>query len=100
MKQLRRSLQGLFSAARPHAKDVHRRARERAVALAGQCGAEIERLRDSGFNVWPPAGLAADPFDGDHFAQDWAEVLDIVTTYAAAVATPQTQRADRRDQPT
>lgn len=56
--------------------------RERARALAGQYGIEIEPM-SPGMNVWPPAGVAdvLDPFDGDHYAQDWADALARVEAY-------------------
>ena len=38
-------------------------------------------------NVWPPKGLAdcLDPFDGDHFAEDWTDALSMVKQYVAAL---------------
>ena len=33
--------------------------------------------------VWPPAGLEDDPLEGDHFANDWHEALNMLKAYAA-----------------
>ena len=43
-------------------------------------------------NVWPPKGFddARDPFDGDHFAVDWAAALSMVEEYAGLLAAPAT----------
>jgi hypothetical protein len=78
------ALSRTFAAPRARAPDPHRRAREQAKPLAAQHGIEIERV-DSGFNVWPPKAFAGvDPFDGDHYAQDWGDVLARVKAYADA----------------
>lgn len=81
MKTLQRRLRALFRA--PREPDIHRAARELAKRLAEAHGAEIERLRGGGFNVWPPCGLANDPYEGDHYAQDWQEVPEHVQAYVA-----------------
>ncbi len=75
----------ISSAFKPPAErkpDVHRKAREAAKALAKEHDIEIEPI-NSGFNVWQPSRAnAADPFEGDHYAEDWSEVLTRVRTYA------------------
>jgi hypothetical protein len=72
-----------FRAPAARKPDEHRKARETAKGLAEKHHIEIERL-DSGFNVWPPRGFSGiDPFDGDHYAQDWSEVLTRVKTYVS-----------------
>lgn len=86
MKTLSRELGALFRPAPPRRGDPHRKARERAKALAARLGVEVERLAGGGMNVWPPRGLAshADPFEGDHYAQDWPDALQRVEAYEAA----------------
>jgi hypothetical protein len=83
-----RTLSGMLGAAfkAPAVKkpDTHRRAREEAKRLAALCGCEIEKCSSGGWNVWPPKASVVDPFDGDHYAQDWAEVLVMVAQYAKA----------------
>ena len=78
---LQKQLNALFRAPKPRAPDVHRKARQEAKTLAKTHGIEIEKI-GSGFNVWPPKGSVNDPFDGDHYAQDWAQVLLMVKEYA------------------
>lgn len=66
--------------------NLHRRARVEAQALARQHGIEIERL-DSGMNVWPPKAFALpDPWDGDHFCEDWCQACRMVRAYAEGLA--------------
>lgn len=86
VRGLQRQLGALF---RPEAEkrgDPHRKARELAKPLAKRLGVEVERLAGSGFNVWPPRALqaGADPFEGDHYAADWSEVLKMVQAYEKA----------------
>jgi hypothetical protein len=83
MKTLQRNLTTLFKPAASRKPDPHRKARERAQAVAKDFGIEIECLRDGGFNVWPDkASQEPDPFDGDHYCSDWSEVWGNVATYA------------------
>lgn len=65
-----------------------RKAREQAQALAKLYAIEIERERGGSVIVWGPAGLddEHDPFEGDHYAQDWPDALDRVQQYVAALA--------------
>lgn len=93
-RALSKSLQRLFRPQVTRSPDTHRRAREQAKPLAQAIGCDVEPLRPHGMNVWPPRGLAEelDPFDGDHFASDWTEALDMLKQYerivqAASVAT-------------
>lgn len=82
LKVLERDLGKIFGGKQPPKKDAFRSARAKAKALASKHGIEVERL-DGGMNVWAPDGLGGpDPFEGDHFANDWAEALSMVTTYA------------------
>lgn len=66
-------------------KDIYRKPREKAKALAAEHGIEIEKLTDGGMNVWAPDSLPEnlDPFAGDHFANDWSEACSMVEAYAA-----------------
>lgn len=71
-----------FKAPVPRRADPFRKARKEARALAEKHGVQIERLRGGGFNVWPPKGFVGnDPHEGDHFANDWNEVLPMVRAY-------------------
>lgn len=82
MKQLQARLTDLFKPPRPRVPDPQRKAREEAKRLAKAAGIEIERI-GAGMNVWPPqAYKQPDPWEGDHYAQDWHEALDMVRTYA------------------
>ncbi|MFC5550169.1 hypothetical protein [Massilia aerilata] len=81
-KNLGAMLGKLLRAPAPRKQDTQRKAREQAKALAHTHGIEIERLRDGGFNVWPPKAFAGDdPHDGDHYAADWEEALAHVRAY-------------------
>lgn len=86
MRGLQTQLGALFGPEAPKRGDPHRKARELARPLAKLLGVEVEPLEGSGFNVWPPRALAAgaDPFEGDHYAADWSEVLKMVQAYAKA----------------
>lgn len=82
MNALGKVLTAAFRAPAARKPDTQRKAREEAKALAVEHGIEIERLRDGGFNVWPPKGFKGDdPHGGDHFANDWVEVLPMVRAY-------------------
>lgn len=83
MRGLQRQLGALFRPEAAKRGDPHRKARELARPLAKKLGVEVERLDGSGFNVWPPRALqaGADPFEGDHYAADWSEVLTMVLAY-------------------
>ena len=79
---LQRELRRMFTPAPARRADPHRKARELAKPLAKLHGIELEKI-EGGWNVWPPKTFSqADPWDGDHMAQDWSEVLLMVRTYA------------------
>ena len=83
-----------IEAAQPKRQDSQRKAREEANRLADLHGISIERLRD-GINVWPPMAISdtdRDPYDGDHFANDWSDALEMVQAYAKAISS----QPDRR----
>lgn len=83
MKNLSSSLSRLFKPATARPPDTHRKAREEAKKLAKAHNVEVEQIKGGGMNVWPPRGfLLQDPWDGDHYAQDWTEALYMVRTYA------------------
>jgi len=87
MKNLQRELARMFSEPKRRKPDPHRRDREIAKPLAAQHGIEIERCEDGGFNVWPPKALDTrpewiDPFDGNHFCNDWTEARMLIERYA------------------
>ena len=87
---LAKGLSALFAARKPkkaRESAATRKAREYAKPTAAEYEVEIERI-DGGFNVWPPASIAdtpRDPFEGDHFADDWQGVARMVRAYAAIV---------------
>ena len=83
MRALKKSLNNLFGAPKKRAPDNHRKAREVAKPLIQQLGIELEKLPGGGYNVWPPKAIAAqaDPFEGDHYADDWGGVLEMVRGY-------------------
>jgi hypothetical protein len=90
MSRLSRMIGSAFKAPATKKPDVYRKEREEAKRLASICGCEIERC-GSGWNVWPPKesatgsihpGTLTDPFDGDHYCQDWREVLEMVKHWA------------------
>lgn len=83
---LGRMLGRTFKPAATRRPDIYRKEREEAKRLAAICGCAIER-EGAGWNVWPPAALPieSDPFEGDHYCQDWSEVLDAVRLYDAHV---------------
>ncbi len=82
----------MFKVSAPKKPDTQRRQRERAKALAGEHGIEIEKFTEGGgMNVWPPKSLgdSGDPFDGDHYASDWVEALSMIEQYAMLLAPSQ-----------
>ena len=83
MKTLIRLLNVTFKPGR--APDPFRKPRAEAKRLAAEAGVDIESLRPeyAGSNVWPPKGLEPpnDPYAGDHYADDWNEVLVMVRRY-------------------
>lgn len=63
-------------------------ARVKARRLAKAHNIDIETYRTDGHTsiiVWGPKGvdLDVDPFEGDHYADDWADALERVQTYAS-----------------
>lgn len=83
LRTLERALGKLFKGPAPKQQDKQRKPREEAKRLAAEHGIEIEKLPGGGMNVWAPARIAADdPFEGDHYANDWQEALVTVQTYA------------------
>lgn len=67
--------------ASPHQR--HRAARHKARKLAATLHLELETFRgETGVNVWPTKNIDNDPFDGDHYAEDWADALGRVRSYA------------------
>mgnify|MGYP000007546961 FL=1 len=87
LKQLEQTLGRVFKSHSPKKSDTQRRQREEAKQLASEHGIELEKLREGGMNVWPPKALpdCLDPFDGDHFAEDWTDALSMVKQYVAAL---------------
>lgn len=69
--------------------DPERGARQKAKALAASHGIEIEVEPGRGGNVivWGLRDIpdAEDPYEGDHYANDWADALDRVQAYADIV---------------
>lgn len=88
--QLEKALRRVFEAPVPKKPDTQRRSREEAKKLAAEHGIEIEKLREGGMNVWPPNALAegSDPFEGDHYADDWGDALSMVKQYAECCTAP------------
>lgn len=83
MKLLKERLNSIFKPPSARKPDAFRKSRELAKKIARIHGIEIERLRDGGFNLWPPrAFVGTDPMDGDHYSIDWLEVLKSVEVYA------------------
>ena len=83
MNHLSQQLNRLFKPAAARKPDPYRTDRVEAKRMALERGLEIEKFKEGGFNVWPPKGMddAADPFHGDHYCGDWAEVYVMVRTY-------------------
>lgn len=87
MRVLNALLGNAFKAPKARQPDPYRKSRPEAKRLAAQLGVEIEALRP-GFNVWPPKAIAdtdKDEFKGDHYAENWDDVLERVKAYGAAV---------------
>lgn len=86
MRHLQKQLSKLFRAPAARPTDPYRHFREEAKRLATLHHIEVEKVTGQGFggiNVWPPKSwTGTDPFDGDHHAQNWGEVLHMVRTYA------------------
>lgn len=81
-----RMLAAAFKAPPERKSDPFRQSRERAKVLAALHGIELEKAKGGGgMNVWPPKTLADenDPFDADHYAEDWDDALDRVQRYAS-----------------
>lgn len=85
--QLGKLLGNGFKARHRRQADPYRASRPTAKKLAATHGIEIEPMKP-GFNVWPPKALVeeADPFPGDHYANDWDSVLERVNAYVAAIS--------------
>jgi len=85
MKTLSRNLSAMFKPPGPkRANQLHRAAREKAKLIASTLHVELERRKgESGLNVWPTKPLDADPFEGDHYAEDWQDALLRLNAYAA-----------------
>lgn len=82
MHALSRALRATFRPAPARAPDPQRKARELAKPLAAQHKIEIERDGHC-LIVYPPAGYkGVDPWDGNHYAEDWAEALVMIRHYA------------------
>ena len=83
MTSLNQRLGRLFTPPATRRPDLHRTDREESKRMAKERGIEIEKLRDGGWNVWPPKDLddKDDPFHGDHYCGGWAEVFVMVRTY-------------------
>lgn len=83
MRKLSQSLEAIFRAPRQRAVDPHRKARETAKPIIAKLGINLEKLKEGGFNVWPPKAITGevDPYEGDHYATDWSEVLEMVQDY-------------------
>lgn len=76
-------------------KDTEAPARRKAKALAARHDIEIEVERWSGYSriiVWGPKwadgydSKDVDPYTGDHYAEDWADALERVESYASLIA--------------
>lgn len=87
MKTFKQLLAALFAKRQPdppRPPEPHQAEREECRLLAAARGFEIERLMDGGFDVHPPADMTEpDPFEADHHADDWPEVLVMARAYAA-----------------
>ncbi len=84
MKALSRNLAAYFRAPAPKSSGhLNRSARQKAKKLAATLHVELEKAQgEAGVNVWPTRQVEVDPFEGDHYAQDWADALQRVQTYA------------------
>ncbi len=85
LRMLEKLLNKTFKAPAKKMSDPYSGARRKAKALALEHDFEIEKVEGGGFNVWPPAPIAdtlKDPYDGDHYAADWNEVLAMAKEYS------------------
>jgi hypothetical protein len=90
MKTFKKLLAAIFAKRRhaappqpPRQPEPHQAEREESRLLAAARGFEIERHMDGYFIVHPPSKLVGpDPFEDDHRADDWAEVLVMARAYA------------------
>ena len=84
MKTLSRSLAAYFRPSAPKSSGhLHRTARQKSQRLAATLYVQLETSKgEAGVNVWPTRRVDVDPFEGDHYAQDWADALQRVQTYA------------------
>lgn len=86
MKELQRQLGRMFAGGSRPQRDTSRRSAVSAklAAEAAAAGCAVEAIDGGGFNVWPPEGIADDPFEGDHYANDSAEARHMIRSYGAA----------------
>ena len=84
MKTLSRNLASLFKpVALKKPGQLHRAARQKTKRLAATLHVQIETFKgESGLNVRPTKRIDVDPFDGDHYAQDWTDALQRVQAYS------------------
>lgn len=78
--------------AKPKVKDTEATVRRKAKRLAAEHNIEIETYRDNDYQsiiVWGPKNvdLDNDPFEGDHYAEDWADALYRVEEYVKVLKT-------------
>jgi len=85
MTQLGRMIAPYFRPSAPKSPaQRHRAARHKARKLAATLHLELETFRgETGLNVWPTKPIDDDPFDGDHYAEDWEDALGRIRSYAA-----------------
>ena len=92
MHTLEKNLGQLFKPVPARRSDPDRKAREEAKALAKEHGITLEAFKPgegSGLNVWPSGTMKrSDPWEGDHYAQDWKEAMHMVRTYAGLEGGP------------
>ena len=84
MNALSRSLAAYFRPSAPKSSGhLHRTARQKSQRLAATLHVQLETHKgEAGVNVWPTRRVDVDPFEGDHYAQDWADALQRVQAYA------------------
>ncbi len=86
---LNRALTNAFRAPAVRKPDTQRHQREKAKALAAALRFELEPAEGGKLNVWPAKDWRhADPFEGDHCAEDWRQALDMLQQYAALQPVP------------
>lgn len=86
MKALQKDLDHLFGRSKRTTTEKRHSVSAKLKAEASAAGCKIEALSGGGFNVWPPAGVANDPFDGDHYAATTTEAREMLKAYAPASA--------------